>query len=196
MDTKELLDRVVQGDSSAAAALLTRHQKRLRRMVYLRIDPRLAARLDPSDIVQDALAEAHRRLPDYAAERPIPFYPWLRRLAWDRLLQMHRRHIEAKRRTVLREDLLPLSHESELLLAERLADSTTPSRHLLRHEIGKRVHQAIAELPPVDRELIVLKHLEELSFEEAAIVLGISTSAIYSRYYRAIEKLHNLLNER
>jgi RNA polymerase sigma-70 factor (ECF subfamily) len=96
MDTEQLLDRVVQGDSSAASALLSRHQTRLRRMVYLRIDPRLAARLDPSDIVQDALAEAHRRLPGYAAERPIPFYPWLRRIAWDRLLQMRRRHIEAK----------------------------------------------------------------------------------------------------
>jgi RNA polymerase sigma-70 factor (ECF subfamily) len=195
MDTEQLLDRVVQGDSSAAAALLTRHQKRLRKMVYLRIDPRLVARLDPSDIVQDALADAHRRLPEYAAERPIPFYPWLRRLAWERLLQMHRHHIEAKRRSVLREDLLPLSHESELILAERLAETSSPSNRLLRHEIGERVRRAIAQLPPADREVIVLKHLEELSFEEAAAVLEISAAAMYSRYYRAVEKLHRHLNE-
>jgi RNA polymerase sigma-70 factor (ECF subfamily) len=195
MDTEQLLDRVVQGDSSAATALLTRHQNRLRHMVRLRIDSRLASRLDPSDIVQDALAEAHRRLPRYAAERPIPFYPWLRRIAWERLLQMHRHHIEAKRRSVLREDLMPLSQESELLLAERLAENSTPSKQLLRHEIEQRVRQAIAQLPDADREVIVLKHLEELSFEEAAIVLGISTAAVYSRYYRAVEKLHCRLND-
>jgi RNA polymerase sigma-70 factor (ECF subfamily) len=163
-------------------------------MVYLRIDPRLAARLDPSDIVQDALAEAHRRLPGYAAERRIPFYLWLRRIAWDRLLQMRRHHIEAKRRSVLREDLMPLSHESELILAERLAETSTPSNQLLRHEIEQRVRQAIAQLPEIDREVIVLKHLEELSFEETAVVLDISVAAVYSRYYRAVAKLHGLLN--
>jgi RNA polymerase sigma-70 factor (ECF subfamily) len=164
-------------------------------MVYLRIDPRLAARLDPSDIVQDALAEAHRRLPVYAAERPIPFYPWLRRIAWERLLRMRRRHIDAKRRTVLREDALPLSEGSEMLLAERLAAASTPSEQLLRREIRERLHEALAQLPAADREVIVLKHLEELSFQEAAAVLEISTAAIYSRYYRAIQRLHRLLNE-
>jgi RNA polymerase sigma-70 factor (ECF subfamily) len=164
-------------------------------MVYLRIDPRLAARLDPSDIVQDALAEAHRRLPVYAAERPIPLYPWLRRIAWERLLRMHRRHIDAKRRTVLREDALPLSESSEMLLAERLATASTPSEQLLRREIRERLHDALAQLPAADREVIVLKHLEELSFQEAAAVLEISTAAIYSRYYRAIQRLHRLLNK-
>jgi RNA polymerase sigma-70 factor (ECF subfamily) len=195
MDTDQLLDQVAHGDSSAAATLLTRHRDRLRRMVYLRIDPRLAARLDPSDIVQDALAEAHRRLPAYAAERPIPFYPWLRRIAWERLLRMHRRHIAAKRRTVLREDALPLSEGSEMLLGERLAAASTPSEQLLRREIRERLHEALAQLPAADREVIVLKHLEELSFQEAAAVLEISTAAIYSRYYRAIQRLHRLLNK-
>jgi RNA polymerase sigma-70 factor (ECF subfamily) len=194
MDTDQLLDRVAQGESSAAAALLTRHRNRLRRMVQLRIDSRLAARLDPSDIVQDALAEAHRRLPAYAAERPIPFYPWLRRIAWEQLLQMHRRHVAAKRRTVLREDYLPLSDDSEMLLAERLAAANTPSDQLLRSEIRERVRQAIAELPANSREVIVLKHLEELSFQEAAAVLDVSVAAVHSRYYRAIQSLHRLLH--
>jgi RNA polymerase sigma-70 factor (ECF subfamily) len=195
MDTDQLLDLVAQGESSAAATLLTRHQKRLRRMVYLRIDPRLAARLDPSDIVQDALTEAHRRLPVYAAERPIPFYPWLRRIAWERLLQMHRRHISAQRRTVLREDVLPLSGDSEILLARRLAEASSPSDQMLRREIKDRVREALARLSNGDREVIVLKHLEELSFQEAAAVLEVTTAAVYSRYYRAIQKLHSLLNE-
>lgn len=195
MDTDHLLDRIANGESSAAEALLTRYQTRVRNMVNLRMDPRLAARFDPSDVVQDALAEAHRRLPEYASRRPIPFYPWLRRIAWERLLQLHRQHVEAKRRSVTREEPLPLSHESELLLAERLATSSTPSDQLLRREIGHRVRQAIAELPAGDREVIVLKHLEELSFEDAAVVLEISVAATYSRYYRAIQRLHRLLHQ-
>jgi RNA polymerase sigma-70 factor (ECF subfamily) len=195
MDTEQLLNRVVAGESSAAATLFARHRKRLKQMVSMRIDPRLAARLDPSDIVQDALAEAHRRIADYAAMRPIPFYPWLRRIAWERLLQMRRAHIDAKRRTVLREDALPLTNESEALLAERLADASSPSNQILRQEIADRVRSAIAQLTPSDREVVILKHLEELSFEEAAAVLGITTAALYSRYYRAIQRLHRLLNE-
>jgi RNA polymerase sigma-70 factor (ECF subfamily) len=195
MDTEHLLDLVSQGESSAAAALLDRHRQRLRRMVQLRIDPRLAARIDPSDIVQDALGEAHRRLPQFAAERPIPFYPWLRRIAWDRLLQMRRHHLLAKRRSVTREDVLPLSGKSEILLAERLAAASSPSEQLVRREMCQRVRRAIAELPDNDREVIVLKHLEELSFQEAAAVLEIGAAAVYSRYYRAIQRLHRLLNE-
>jgi RNA polymerase sigma-70 factor (ECF subfamily) len=195
MDTDQLLDRIAQGESSAAAALLDRHRQRLRRMVQLRIDPRLAARIDPSDVVQDALGEAHRRLPQFAAERPIPFYPWLRRIAWDRLLQMRRHHLLAKRRSVMREDVLPLSGKSEILLAERLAAASSPSEQLVRREMCQRVRRAIAELPDNDREVIVLKHLEELSFQEAAAVLGINSAAVYSRYYRAIQRLHRQLNE-
>jgi RNA polymerase sigma-70 factor, ECF subfamily len=195
MDTDQLLDRVAQGESSAAATLLDHHRQRLRRMVHLRIDPRLAARLDPSDVVQEALGEAHRRLKEYATHRPIPFYPWLRRIAWDRLLQMRRHHLNAKRRSVMREDVLPLSGKSEILLAERLAAASSPSEQLVRREMCQRVRRAIAELPDNDREVIVLKHLEELSFQEAAAVLEIGSAAVYSRYYRAIQRLHRLLNE-
>jgi RNA polymerase sigma-70 factor (ECF subfamily) len=91
MDTDQLLDLVEQGDPLAAATLLTRHKQRLHRMVQLRLDPRLSARLDPSDVVQDVLAEAHKRLATYAQERDIPFYPWLRSIAWDKLIAMKRR---------------------------------------------------------------------------------------------------------
>lgn len=195
MDTNNLLDRIAQGESSAAVTLLAHHQTRLRRMVSLRISPLLAARVDPSDIVQDALAEAHRRLPNYATKRAIPFYPWLRRIAWEQLLKIHRRHIEAKQRTVLREEGLPLSEDSEMLLVEQVAAASTPSARLLRQEMCQRVRRAIAQLPDTDREVVILKHLEELSFQEAAAVLDVSTQAVYSRYYRAIQRLHRLLNE-
>jgi RNA polymerase sigma-70 factor (ECF subfamily) len=194
MDTDKLLDRVVQGDSSAAETLLARNRKRLHRMVSIHMDRRLAARFDPSDIVQDAIAEAHRRLPEYAEKRPMAFYPWLRRIATDRLLQMYRHHVRAQRRSVLREDPFPLSEDSQMELAKQFGDATSADR-LVRSEVRERVRRAIGELRPAEREVIVLKHLEELSFEDAAAVLEISVSAVHSRYYRAIKKLHKLLQE-
>src|SRR5438445_7328535 len=99
-DTEELLRRAGGGDRDARGALLQRHHDRLRRMVALRMDPRLAARVDPSDIVQDSLAEADQQLDIYIRDQPLPFYPWLRQIAWDRLADAHRRHIRAARRSV------------------------------------------------------------------------------------------------
>ncbi len=101
-DTEELLRRSQAGDRQARGALLQRHRQRLKRMIALRLDRRLAARLGPSDLVQEALAEADRQLDDYARRRPFPFYPWLRQLAWDRLADAHRRHVQARRRSVTR----------------------------------------------------------------------------------------------
>jgi RNA polymerase sigma-70 factor (ECF subfamily) len=197
MDTDQLLDRVIQGESSAAAALLTRHEQRLRRMVELRLDPRLAARLDPSDIVQDTLAEAHRRLPDYAVNRPLPFYPWLRSIAWDKLVEMTRRHITAARRSVHREaGVLGLGDKSKSILADRIAAaSATPSEMAVRQEVRSRVQHAMRQLSPGDYELIVLKHLEELSVPEIAAILGVGQEAVYSRYRRAVQRLHRMLSD-
>lgn len=194
MDTNYLLQQVADGDLVAANILLARHRQRLRHMVALRMDPRLAARLDPSDIVQDALAIAHGRLREYASQKPIPFYPWLRRIAWDRLLQMHRHHIDAQRRTIRREDRLSLSNEAQALLVDRLTNSSPMCDELVRQEMYARVRDAIARLPDGERETITLRHLEELSFQETATVLGVSLAATYSRYYRAIKALHQFLN--
>lgn len=195
MDTDQLLARVAQGESSAAAALLTRHEQRLRRMVSLRLDPLLAARLDPSDIVQDTLAEAHRRLPAFATDRPMPFYPWLRGIAWDKLVKMTRRHITSQRRSIHREEGPgALSGASQAVLADRMmAASATPSELLMRAEVRTRVLRALGELTSQDHELIVLKHLEELTVPEIAAVLGVSHEAVYSRYRRAVQRLHLLL---
>src|SRR5947209_2999703 len=124
-DTEELLRRSAAGDRAARGALLQRHRGRLRRMVALRLDPRLAARLDPSDVVQEVLAEADRRLDDYLRQRPLPFYPWLRQLAADRLADAHRRHLGAARRSVTREEPAGAGPAggSEEELAERLLAS-------------------------------------------------------------------------
>src|SRR5215468_10355913 len=103
-DSEQLLQRVAAGELAAREPLLERHRQRLRRMIALRLDRRLWARVDPSDVLQETLAEAGRKLPEYARTRPLPFYAWLRCLAWERLVQVHRRHVRAQRRSVTREE--------------------------------------------------------------------------------------------
>src|SRR5438105_15692238 len=117
-DTEHLLERVAAGDCAARDQLLRRHRHRLGRMVAVRFDPRLAARVDPSDVVQETLAEAAANLDRYLQDRPLPFYPWLRQLAQRRLIDLHRRHVQARRRSVTREVGLP--DHSALALADRL----------------------------------------------------------------------------
>src|SRR5262245_46889691 len=159
-DTEQLLDRVAQGDRAARGQLLERHRPRLRQMVALRLDRRLRARVDPSDVVQETLAEADAKLSGYARSRPLPFYPWLRGLAWERLVQAHRRHVRAGKRSVLREAGAgpPLPDESALELAGRLAArGSSPSARLQRDELLGRMRAALARLGEADREVLVLR---------------------------------------
>jgi RNA polymerase sigma-70 factor (ECF subfamily) len=198
VETEDLLRRARDGDEPAVAELLVRHRDRLRRMIAARMDPRVAARLDPSDVLQEALLEASRRLPEYLERRGCAFYPWLRQIAWERLVQLHRRHIEAQRRTVKREARrgMTLSDASSMALAERLAASgTSPSGRLLRKELHQRVRGALDVLAPPDREIILLRHVEQLSHKEIADVLRISPGAARTRYCRAVERLHDLLSD-
>ena len=196
MDTDALLDQAALGDVSAVNTLLMRHAARLRAMIALRIDSRLAPRLDPSDIVQDALAEAHRKLPAYIDNRAVPFYPWLRKIAWEKLVQSHRKHVYAQRRSVRREaGQLDLSGDSKMLLVDRLANSSaSPSDALAREEMAARVVSALADLPRQDHEIIVLKHLENLTFIEVAVVMEMTEEAVRSRYRRAIERIHKIVS--
>jgi len=197
-DTDDLLERLREGDESARQPLLTRHRARLRKMVALHLDRRLAARVDPSDVVQEALADADKKLDDYARKPPLPFYPWLRQLAWDHLVELHRRHVRATKRSVTREepDVLHLPDESAAELASRLIDlGSNPSKHLLRGELRQRVREAMEQLRPRDREALVLRHLEQLSTAEIAAVLGIREGAVKVRHLRALERLRALLGE-
>jgi RNA polymerase sigma-70 factor (ECF subfamily) len=166
-------------------------------MVALRLDSRLAARVDASDVVQEALGDAARRLDDYLRDRPIPFYPWLRRFACDRLADAYRRHVRAAHRSVAREEPLPLSGESVALLAERLlaASGDHPAAGLSREERRTRVRVALDRLPDRDREVLVLRHMEDLSTADTAAVLGVSESAVKVRLLRAVQRLRDLLDE-
>ena len=191
-----LIEQARQGDPLARHRLLERCRARLRRMVAVRLDRRLAARVDASDVVQEALADASQRLDDYLLSCPLPFFAWLRQLAWDRLVELHRRHLHAERRSVTREEgaAMGLSDESALHLAERLVGSgTSPSGRLMREELRDRVRSALARLSERDREVLVMRHLEQLSTEEVAAVLGISEGAVKVRLLRALERLRGRL---
>jgi RNA polymerase sigma-70 factor (ECF subfamily) len=197
-DTEELIARVASGDGTARQQLLARHRARLRHMIAVRLDRRLAARVDPSDVVQEALADAARKLTAYVRDRPLPFYPWLRRLAWERLVKIHRRHLHTHRRSARREEpgVLNLPDESAAELAQRLVSSgSSPSRQLLRAEMRQRVREALAALGERDREVLVLRYLEQLSTREIAAVLEISEGAVKVRHLRALERLRRLLGD-
>jgi RNA polymerase sigma-70 factor (ECF subfamily) len=198
-DTDGLLAQVEAGHGSAIDALCNRHRGRLRRMVSVRMDPRLTARLDPSDVVQEALAEAARRLPAYLRERPLPFYPWLRQIAWERLVHLHDRHVRAQKRSVAREERLelPLPEQSAVQLANRLvAAGASPSGRALQAEMQSRVRRALDQMPPHDREVLVMWHLEELSVREIAALLELSEAGVKSRHRRALERLVRVLENR
>jgi RNA polymerase sigma-70 factor, ECF subfamily len=197
-ETDELIERAARGDGAARHDLLARHRDRLKRMVAVRLDRRLAARVDPSDIVQEALLDAHRDLSDYLHRRPLPLYPWLRQLAWERLLKWHRAHLRAQKRSVGREEPreLALPEESAVLLAHRLiAAGTSPSRRLIRDELRQRIRAALEAAPPRDREVLVMRHLEEMTAAEIAAALGITERAAKARHTRALERLRGLLDE-
>jgi RNA polymerase sigma-70 factor (ECF subfamily) len=193
----QLLARAGRGDLDARQQLLHEHRDRLRRMVAVRLDPRLNARVDASDVVQEALAEAERELDRYLLRPGMPFYPWLRRFAWDRLLKLHRFHVQA-RRSVGREAGagLPLPDGSVRDLVERIAGSgTSPSRRLIREELRAGVRQALDAMAAPDREVLVLRYLEQLSFDDVSAVLGIGVGAVKMRHLRALARLRGLMGE-
>lgn len=196
--TQDLLQRAARGEKSAVDRLFSLHRGRLRQMIAVRMDPRIAPRIDPSDVLQEALVEASNRLPAYLRDRPLAFYPWLRQIAWERLVQLHRHHIRSQKRSVTREESFQpaLSDQSVMQLADRFTESGThPSGRLVRKEVQNRVRQALDRLEHQNREVVILRHLEHLKLQEIAAVLEITEAAVRSRYRRAVEHLHRLLTE-
>lgn len=196
--TDDLLRRAGRGDRAAVDQLLEGHRPRVRQLVAVRLDRRLSARVDPSDVVQETLAEAARRLDEYLRGPAVPFYPWLRDLAMNRLIDLHRRHLLAARRSVRREERrdLPLPDESAIALAERLVGAgTSPSRHLERQDQRRRVRVALERLESEHREVLVLKYLEGLDPAEIAAILDVSDRTVRRRHREAVERLGAILGE-
>ena len=196
-DTEELIERTARGDGEARQQLLVRHRKRLVEMVAVRLDRAVAARLDPSDVVQEALAEAAQHLDEFVRTRPLPYYAWLRQFAWERLVKLHRHHIRSKKRSVTREEAwsMPLPEDSVLRLARLVAGGASPSQALIRNEMRERLQAALKELAPHDREILVMRNLEQLPVREIAEVLGLSEGAVKVRHLRALRRLRTLLGE-
>jgi RNA polymerase sigma-70 factor (ECF subfamily) len=196
LDIEQLLEQARGGDTTAQQALLGAHRARLRRMVAVRLDRRISSRVDPSDVVQEALAAAAELLPQYLRDQPIPFYPWLRRLAWERLVKLHRQHIGTAKRTVSREIVVELPDGSVDVLARLVvADHTSPSDQAVRKELQNRVRTALDQLGERDREVLILRYLEQLPATEIAAILEITPGAVKVRHLRALERLRLLLGE-
>jgi RNA polymerase sigma-70 factor (ECF subfamily) len=198
-DTEALVTQAAAGDARARDQLFSRHSERLRRMISVRMDRRLSARIDPSDVVQDTFAEVARQLDGYLQQRALPFYPWLRHVAWQRLMQLHRKHLEVQKRSVVREqewDHQRLPDESALELAEKLvASQASPSQHAIRNETLQQVMSAMGQLGNEDREILVLRHLEQLSVKETAAVLGLTPGNVKVRHFRAVQQLQHVLQD-
>jgi RNA polymerase sigma-70 factor (ECF subfamily) len=191
-ETTRLLEQVRDGDRDAFEKLFARHRPYLRQVVSLRLDPKLRARVDASDVVQETHLEAVRRLPDYLERRPMPFRLWLRKTAHERLLMIQRHHVDAQRRAVGREVALP-DRSSLQLFGQLLAAGSTPSQQFSRAELARRVRQAVARLADIDKEILLMRNLEGLSNHEVAQVLEIAPAAASQRYGRALLRLRKLL---
>jgi RNA polymerase sigma-70 factor (ECF subfamily) len=196
-ETQALLNQARQGEREAVEQLLGRHREPLRQVVSLRLDPALAGRLDASDIVQDVLLEASRRLEDYLRDPGMPFHLWLRHIAKDHIIDAHRRHRKAQRRSLDREQpIVPsgLDDSSSFeFMAPFIDHELTPASAAIRQEMQRRLGAAIATLDEEDREVILMRVQEQLTNQEVAAALGMSEPAAAMRYLRAVRRLRAVL---
>jgi RNA polymerase sigma-70 factor (ECF subfamily) len=193
-ETRALLERVAQHDARALEELLVLHRAGLRDFIEFHLDPRLRARIDPSDVVQETHMELVRRMDDFLTQRPMPFRLWMRKKAYERLLNLRRDHLLRQRRSVRREVALP--DRSSLLLARPLlANQPTPSQEAEARELAEHLSRAVAQLGDADREILLLRHAEELPFEEIAFLLDIESAAARKRFGRALIRLQKLLRD-
>lgn len=191
-EPSELIDRLLRGDQDALADLFARNRARLGRMVEFRLDTRLRGRVSTSDVLQEAYLDALQRLPHYQASPDVPFFVWARAVTLQRLVDVHRRHLLAQARAASRE--VPIgpvggAEASSERMAELMGDATSPSLAAQRGELVVQVREALDLLEPLDREVLALRHFEELSNLEAASALGIQPAAASKRYVRALERL-------
>jgi RNA polymerase sigma-70 factor, ECF subfamily len=196
-DTNRLLQKAGAGDRNSWGTLLTRHAERLRRMVAFRMDQRLQGRIDASDVIQETYLEASKHLAEYLQDPSLPFFLWLRGVAGNKLREMHRRHLGTQQRDAGREvslyrGTMPAT-SSEALAAQLMGHETRPSEAAVRAEIKVRLQEALNSMDALDREVLALRHFEQLSPAETAQVLGIKEKAGGMRYLRALKRLKDIL---
>jgi RNA polymerase sigma-70 factor (ECF subfamily) len=196
-ETLRLLERLRSGNRRALAELFQQHRDRLRRMVELRMDARLHGRVDASDVLQDGFLDLAKRVESYLCDPKLPVFLWLRLVVSDRLTSVHRHHLgtavrDARREVSLYRDPMPQA-SSAALASMLLGRMTSPSNAAVRAEQILQVQEAVNSLEPLDREVVALRHFEQLTRAETAVVLGISEEAGAKRYIRALKKLRSIL---
>lgn len=195
-ETNTLLQKVQGGDQTAFEELFKRHRAKVQRTIALRMDRRVAARVDASDVVQDAYLEAFKRLPKYLQQQEMPFYLWLCWIAREKVLALHRRHLGAEKRTVTYEaPLLPCSASATFVSAMVAGHGPSPSQALAKTELAEQLRLALQKLDNDERDLILWRHFEQLSARDTAQLLQISDVAAAKRYLRAMERLRAILAE-
>ena len=198
-DLPQLLAQAAAGDETALTQLFSRYRKRLKQMVRLRLNRQLQGRIDDSDIVQEAYLEATQRLPDYLANRPLPFFLWLRHVTGEKLIDAHRRHLGARMRDVAQEVSLhrgPMPAASTgSLAAQLLGQLTSPSQAAIKAETRLRVQEVLNGMDPLDREILALRHFEQLTNAEVAATLEMNESTASSRYLCALKRLKDELSQ-
>jgi RNA polymerase sigma-70 factor (ECF subfamily) len=197
--TTPLLNRAAHGDADAWGALLAQHQGRLAQFIAFRLDPRLRGRIDAADVIQDAFIVATARRADFFGQSAQPLFLWLRWIVGNTLLELHRNHLGAQMRDAGRE--VPRWRRAgsddtrDALIAQLTAGATGPATAAGRAEARTRVNEALAQMRALDREVLALRHFEQLSNAEAAQVLGIQERAARKRYVRALERLREVLSD-
>jgi RNA polymerase sigma-70 factor (ECF subfamily) len=198
-ESAALLQRAASGDPEAVRDLFALHRERLKRMVHLRLSRRLQGRVDDSDVLQEAFLDITSRLPEYAASPKLPLFLWLRHVTGLKLAEVHRRHLgtqlrDADREVTLHRGGLPEA-DSVSLAAHLLGQLTTPSQAAIKAETRLIVQETLNNMDPTDREVLALKHFEQLSTSEIAEVLGMSKAGAGHRYLRAIKRLKEILSQ-
>jgi RNA polymerase sigma-70 factor, ECF subfamily len=192
-DAETLLRQALAGDAAALATLFDRHRERLKRMVKLRMDRRLQGRVDASDVLQEAYLDLAQRLPEYAKDPKFPLFLWMRLVTGQRLAQVHRKHLGAAMRNAelevsIYQKALPQA-STEFLASRLLGHFTSVSQQVIRAEQQIKLQEALNAMDPIDREILALRHFEELSNDESAEVLAIQPGAASKRYIRALRRL-------
>lgn len=196
VQTEALLERIRGGDARAIGGLFELHRERLWRMLHVRLDAKLSRRVSADDVLQEAYLDVAKRIGEYLTNPAVPFYVWLRFLTFQRLQALRRVHLGAKMRDAAQEEPLPVNGwcaSSESMAGQLVSELTSPSQAAMRGELRQRLHDALEEMEPIDREILALRHFEEMSNHEVAQALGITKDAASKRHVRALVRLREVL---
>ena len=191
------IELLKSGDENKIAEVFSQYEEKLQRMVRFRLDRRLYGRVDTADVMQDVWMEASRRIEDYTSNPAVPFFIWVRQIAWQIIIDLHRRHLGAQKRNVSQEVSLAKSGvgTSISIAAQLVGDLTSPSQAAIREEKLVKLRDALESMDKIDREVLALRHFEELSNNEVAEVLGLQKTAASNRYVRALKRLKSILED-